>query len=307
MKLLRALLRILPAEFRREYGEQLLRTARDQWEALPSDLGPAGRARFWARQAWAVVRAAVVLRRRSAAGPESRERVRRGRRGEGEERKEDLMDGLWSDLKHGARALAARPGYTAVAVLTLSLGIGATTAMFSAVNSVLLRPLPYRSPERVVTLFQVDTREGARVEGVSAANVRDLALASERLSAAAVADPWSHDLMVDGRAVSLRSWAVSEGFFRAIGTTAHLGRVFTPDEYRPDAEPVVLMSYATWQSRFGGDPEIVGGTLVLDDAPRTVVGVLPPGFEFPGPAELWSPRPPQPYDASHRVSSHMQG
>ncbi len=217
------------------------------------------------------------------------------------------MDGLWSDLKHGVRALAARPGYAAVGILTLSLGIGATTAMFSAVNSVLLRPLPYRSPERVVTLYQLDTQDGERAEGVSAANVRDLAETSELLEAVAVAEPWSHDLVEDGRAVSLRSWAVSEGFFEAIGAVPHLGRTFTADEYRPDGEPVVMVSHATWRERFGGDPAIVGGTIVLDDAPRTVVGVLPPGFEFPGPAELWSPRPPRSWDANSRSSAYMEG
>jgi hypothetical protein len=114
--------------------------------------------------------------------------------------RENVMDGIWNDLRQSARALVARPGFTLVSVLTLALGIGATTAMFSAVNSVLLRPLPYDDADRVVTLHQLDTQDGERAEGVSAANIRDLAEASELLSAAAVADPWAHDLVVDGRA-----------------------------------------------------------------------------------------------------------
>ena len=114
-----------------------------------------------------------------------------------------LFDGLWRDVKHSVRALSVRPGFTVVAVLTLSLGIGATTAMFSAVNSVLLRPLPYRDAENVVALYEYDAAEGELTSGVSAANIRDLDEASELLSAAGVAEPFSHDLMEDGRAASL--------------------------------------------------------------------------------------------------------
>jgi putative ABC transport system permease protein len=217
------------------------------------------------------------------------------------------MDGFWNDVRQSARALAARPAFTAVAVLTLSLGIGATTAMFSAVNSVLLRPLDYADVDRVVTMVQLDTQDGERAEGVSAANVRDLAAASELLSVAAVADPWSHDLLENGRAVSLRSWAVSEGFFEAIGGAPLLGRVFTPDEYLPGAEPVVVLGHGTWVNRFGADPSVVGSTVVLDGGPRTVVGVLRRGFKFPSAAEMWSPRPHQPWDANSRAAAYMEG
>lgn len=217
------------------------------------------------------------------------------------------MDGLWNDLKHSSRALVARPGFTIVAVVTLALGIGATTAMFSAVNSVLLRPLPYAEASRIVTLFQIDTRDGQRSEGVSAANTRDLGESSQLFSHVAVADPWSHDLMEEGRAVSLRSWAVSEGFFDAIGAELAMGRAFTADEYEAGAEPVVVMSHRTWQNRFGGDPGIVGRTIVLDGAARTVVGVLPPDFKYPSAAELWSPRPHKPWDENSRAAAYMAG
>lgn len=224
--------------------------------------------------------------------------------------KEKLMDGWWQDVRQSVRGLTARPGFTVVAVVTLALGTGITTATFSAVNSVLLRELPYWDSGRVVTLFQVDSQDGVRSEGVSAANIRDLAESATLLSSVGVADPWSHDLMEDGRAVVLRSWAISQGFFEAIGAQPFLGRLFTPEEYLPADEgsaAVVLISHATWQSRFGGDPAIVGRTIVLDGAARDVVGVLPSDFKFPTAAELWSPRPHRPWDAGGRGAAYMTG
>ena len=119
------------------------------------------------------------------------------------------MDGLWNDMRHSARALIARPGFTLVAVLTLGLGVGATTAMFSAVNAVLIRPLPYEDAQDIVVLKRIDVRDGTAMEGVSASNMRDVAAASQTLSHVSVADPYSFDLMEDGRATSLRGWMVS--------------------------------------------------------------------------------------------------
>ena len=304
MFLLRVVIRLLPRGFRREYGAAVLETVRRRADELRCELGPASMARFWWRQGYAVVRAAVSLRRGQWRADENR-RVTGG--------SEEVMDGLWQDVRQSLRGLAARPGFTIVAVLTLALGIGATTATFSAVHSVLLRPLPYRDVDRVVALYQVDTQDGVRSEGVSAANIRDLAESSTLLSSVAVAEPWSHDLMVDGRAVSLRSWAVSEGFFEAIGAQPARGRLFTPEEYLFDdgagaqSTPAVILGHATWQSRFGGDPAIVGGSIVLDGAATTVVAVLPRGFKFPGASELWSPRPDLPWDAPSRSAAYMTG
>ncbi|UCG84850.1 MAG: ABC transporter permease [Gemmatimonadota bacterium] len=310
MLLLRILVRTLPAEFRREFGHELLETIRNRWKDLRGGLRPVGKVLFWIRQGWAVVRESVELRK--GAGLRRAGAERGGWRGanratNGKRKSGALLEGLWSDVKQSARALAARPGFTVVAVLILSLGIGATTAMFSAVNSVLLRPLPYRDSENVVALYQFDSATGELFSGVSAANIRDLQEASELLSAAGVADPIGHDLVEDGRAVSLKSWAVSEGFLEAIGATPIVGRVFSPDEYQEGAERVVMMSHATWQSRFGADPDIVGNTIVLDNAPHTLVGVLPSEFKFPSAAELWSPRAPKPWDPPSRGAAYMGG
>ena len=292
MWIVRLLLRLTPRSFRAEFGTEVIRTVAER----RADLGPgapgAKRIRFWWREARALVRAAV-RERSDSRGNHSRE--------------EPLMEGLVKDIRHSLRALIRRPGFTTIATLTLGLGIGATTAMFSAIHGVLLSELPYGDPERIVTLYQIDTQDGERSEGVSAANVRDIRDASDLFTHVAVADPWSHDLMRDGRAVSLRSWAVSEGFFEAIGAQPIMGRVFLPEEYLPDSERVVMMGHATWQTRFGGDPDIVGSTVVLDEAEGTVVGVLPPDFKFPSPAELWSPRPFRPWDDRSRAAAYMGG
>ena len=217
------------------------------------------------------------------------------------------MDGLWNDVRHSARALVARPGFTLVAVLTLGLGVGATTAMFSAVNAVLIRPLPYQDAHDVVVLKRIDARDGTAMEGVSASNMRDVADASQALSHVSVAEPYSFDLMEDGRAMSLRGWLVSEGFFEAIGGQLQLGRAFLPEEYIQGGASVVILSHQTWQSRLGGDPDIVGRDLVLDGSANTVVGVLPPNFKYPSASEIWAPRPPQPWDENSRVAAYMDG
>ena len=131
--------------------------------------------------------------------------------------------GLAQDIRHALRGLARRPGFTVVTVLTLGLGIGATTAIFSTVRTVLLRELPYPNHQRVVTLLQTDTRTGERTEGVSAANIQDLDESATRLGPVSVAEPWSLDLLLSDRAETLRAWAVSRGFFQVLGAEALLG------------------------------------------------------------------------------------
>lgn len=291
MGFLRLLLRLLPSDFRNEYGTEITSAARDHWEAIKTESGWLRRLRFWWREGLALVKTAAHLR---ATGRHTKNRER-------------VMDGLGKDLRHSARSLLRRPSFTVVAILTLALGIGATTAMFSAVNAVLLRDLPYDDADRIVALFQVDSRDGQPSEGVSAANMRDLAEASSLLTEAAVAEPWSQDLIEDGRAISLRAWAVSEGFFEAIGVTPVQGRAFLAEEYVPDSQPVVLVGHASWQGRFGGDPELVGKSIVLDGVATTVVGILPSGFKYPQAAELWSPRPNQPWDTNSRAAAYMNG
>ncbi len=217
------------------------------------------------------------------------------------------MDGLIHDLRQTLRGLWKRPGFAAITVLTLGLGIGASTAIFSAVHAVLFRELPYDDPEEVVVVFHENTVSGERGFGLSPSNARDIHETSELLSHVAVAEPWSLDLEVDGRAQALRAWAVSDGFFEAVGVEPIQGRSFTEAEYAGTENPVVLVGHRSWQNRFGGDPELVGKTLAFQQGGVTVAGILGPDFKLPDEAELWVPRAPQPYDANQRSADYMLG
>lgn len=201
------------------------------------------------------------------------------------------IEGWWTDMRHAARGLWARPGFAVSATLTLALGIGATTAVFSAVNSVLLRELPYSDSERIVVVQQRDNRDGALSAGASAANVHDLSDRLQTASSVGMADG-IHGLRLvrDGRAESLRAWVVSDGFFAALDARPMLGRLFDPAEYVLGGERVVILSQGVWQNRFGADPGILGRELVLDDVAHRVVGVLPDEFQYPSPVDAWAPR-----------------
>ena len=175
------------------------------------------------------------------------------------------MDGLFQDIRFSARSLVKSPGFTLVTVLTLGLGIGSTTAMFSAVHSVLLKELPYGGAEKIVTVFQTDTESGEAGDGVSAASIHDLAQSATLLSEVSVAEPWSLDLTLEDRTETLRTWAVSEGFFEALGAGAAYGRTFTAEEYLEGNDRVVVLGHRSWVGRFGADPSLVGATIQLDN------------------------------------------
>lgn len=298
MRLLRILLWLLPGGFRREYGRDVLETAQDQWRAAAPALGWLGRYRFWIRQWLAAIRVSVRLRRGRGIIGGADERVRR---------KEAGMDGVLKDVLQACRSLIARPGFTLVAVLTLGLGVGATTAMFSAVHAVLFRALPYKDSSEIVVLKQTDSRNGTLADGVSASNMRDVSDTADSLTGISVAEAHGLRLVQDGRALSLRSWLVSEGFFETMGGQMHLGRTFLAEEFVPGSEHVVVVSHRTWQTRFGGNAGIVGQELNLDGVAHTVVGVLAPDFKYPSAAEIWGPRPPRAWDDAMRASARMHG
>ena len=211
------------------------------------------------------------------------------------------IEGLALDTQHALRSLLRSPGFTVPAVLTLGLGIGATTAMFSTVNAVVLNELPYSDADRIVVLRQADARNRVPKEGVSAANLRDIAVRAHSLSVVAGAEgPHGLRLMEEGSAVSLRAWLVSEGFFDALGADVVLGRGFLPSEFRAGNDKVVVLSHQTWQTRFAGETGVVGRELVLDGARHTVVGVLSPDFKYPSSGDVWAPRPPGASDVDFR-------
>jgi putative ABC transport system permease protein len=199
-----------------------------------------------------------------------------------------LEDEMFQDLRLGARMLLKNPGFTAIGVLALALGIGANTAIFSLVDAVLWRPLPFREPERLALVGRTVAERTPNDAPVSAPifldwqqrnNVFERMTAFTRASLTLAGEPESE---------VLSGASVSAGFFDTLGVPPALGRSFLTGEDRPGAEPVVMLSHALWQRRFGGDPDIVGKRLTVDDRQVTVVGVMPPRFDYPGGIALWT-------------------
>jgi putative ABC transport system permease protein len=204
-----------------------------------------------------------------------------------------LIDDLWQDLLYGLRVLRGNRTFTAVAVLTLALGIGANTAIFTLVNTVLLKPLPYETPDRLVRLWARNQKQGTRIP-ISPAEFLDLQERNQVFDELAALFPaGGGNLTGAGEPERMNGARVSAGIFPVLGVSAILGRTFTPQEDRPGAERTVIISYSLWQRRFNGDKDIAGKTVVLSGIGYTIVGVLPEAFATPGilPVErdVWVP------------------
>jgi putative ABC transport system permease protein len=197
------------------------------------------------------------------------------------------------DLRHALRSLRRRPLLFAVAASALALGIGASTAIFSVVDAVLLRPLPFAEPERLVMLWQSIPEASAPFVEVSYPYLLE-ARARSRLMASLAAMPSINSGFILGGAEPARveGRIVTGNFFDVLVARAAQGRTFTQDEDRVGMPRVVVVSHGLWQRQFGGDPRLVGRTLVVDGTSMTVIGVMPPGFRYPSGAELWTPLVP---------------
>ena len=199
------------------------------------------------------------------------------------------MQALLRDLRYGARMLAKNPGFALAAVLTLALGIGANTAMFSVTSALLLRPFPYHAPQQLVT---VDVKDQSRDAGGTL--IRYELVRDNQKSFEGVAAYTNDNLNLTGRGEPLQVpiARVSANFFSLLGVQPHLGRTFIEEEGRPEGRPVVILSDSLWRTRFAADQDIVNQTISLDGTPYTVIGVLPPNVEYPfvGPTDLWIPR-----------------
>ncbi|MDX2044007.1 MAG: ABC transporter permease [Acidobacteriota bacterium] len=198
-------------------------------------------------------------------------------------------DEMMQDLRLGLRMLRTQPGFTVVAVLALALGIGATTLIFSVVNAVLLRPLPLSEAERVVRIGEAHNGSEITTAQFSYANFLDLGEQTETLESIAASRFWFATLTDNGEPEQVAGTMVSANYFATLGATPLRGRTFTKEEDQPNAASVVLLSHALWQSRFGSDETIIGKTIQVSGNSTTVVGVMPPGFAFPGQSKLWVP------------------
>jgi putative ABC transport system permease protein len=194
-------------------------------------------------------------------------------------RRANMIAELWHDLRFGARMLMKQPGFTLIAVLTLSLGIGANTVIFSIVNAVLLRPFPYQTPERLVILQErVNAGGGFSPSYPNFVDWREQNTAFDAISA--VRSNESFNFTGAGEPERLQGRLVSAEFFSLLGVQPLLGRDFLAEEDRPDATPAVILSYGFWQRRFGDDPGIIGQQLTLNNQSFTVVGIMPADFKY---------------------------
>jgi putative ABC transport system permease protein len=210
----------------------------------------------------------------------------------GTNRRNKMIADLWQDLRYGARMLRKNPGFTLIAMLTLALGIGANAAIFSVVNAVLLRPLAFSEPERLLAVGSAQTHSPGVKGSISYPDFFDWRERNRSLAGLAVYQSAALTLTGTDAPANLTGQIVSAELFEVLGASPHLGRVFTRAEETPGggASYAAIISYGLWQQRFGADPQVIGRQVTLDRKPFEIVGVMKPGFQFPiqaEPIEVW--------------------
>lgn len=221
------------------------------------------------------------------------------------------MNILLQDARFAFRMLLKSPGFTAVAVLSLALGIGANTAIFSVVNAVLLKSLPYFDPDRIVLVWGDSRDTGNNRSQVSFTDTADWRKQNSSFEEIANYTDWRPILSGVGEAERVPAMQVGDGYFSVMKAEPLLGRVFTPEEQQEGKDFVIILSHGLWQRRFGGDPEIIGQTTYLNSRPYTIVGVMPPGFQslpeglVEVPAELYRPVA-ESYSEEDRSGRHLR-
>jgi putative ABC transport system permease protein len=201
------------------------------------------------------------------------------------------MDSLLRDLKFSTRSLLKRPALTIIAILTLAIGIGANSAIFSVVNALLLKPLPFPEPERIIALWDKIPSRGVERNEVTVANYLDWRAQTKSLEQLGIYSWWSTNLTGSDSPERVQGFQVTTNFLDILGVKPMLGRGFLAEEQEPGKDAVALLTYNLWQRRFGGDPNIVNKTISTNGVTRTVVGVMPPDFNYPKGAEIYSPLP----------------
>ncbi|MBI1940540.1 MAG: ABC transporter permease [Acidobacteria bacterium] len=199
------------------------------------------------------------------------------------------MSTLLQDLKYGLRMLAKSPGFTAVAVLTLALGIGANTAVFSSVNALLLHPFAFKDSDQIMAVWETVPKQNESHVSASPANFRDWREQNKTFELLAAHHGWSVNLTGTGFAERLEGYRVTSDFFSVLGVAAQLGRTIGAGDFQSRYAKVVNLSHGFWERKLGADPMIMGKTLLLDGEKFTVIGVMPADFDFPMGAEAWAP------------------
>ena len=204
------------------------------------------------------------------------------------------METLFKDIKYAVRMLVRKPGFSVVAIVTLGLGIGANTAIFSLVNGILLRSLPYKSAERLVWIWGTNPKNDIEHETASLPDYHDWKTQSQSFEEMGGYANTRLTLTGNGEPERFAAAYVTDGFFDVLGAEAEVGRTFAPDEDKPGGNSVVIISHGLWQRRFGGDPNVVGTAITVNGKPTTLVGVMPRHFKHPRPddsgsVEMWQP------------------
>ena len=203
-----------------------------------------------------------------------------------------MLTTIWQDIRHGFRTLVKYKSFTAIAVTVIALGVGANTAIFSVINAVLLRSLPYRDEDRIVMVWENDTLEGNPKNAVAPANFFDFREQSQVFEQLATySQPAGLNLTNSDEPERIEASAVSANLFSVLGVQPALGRLFLSEDDQPGAAPVTIISAGLWQRRFGADPQLINRAVQLDGESYTVIGVLPPNFELPEKVQAFIPLP----------------
>ncbi len=213
------------------------------------------------------------------------------------------LEELWRDLRIGLRGLLRRPGFLMVVLLTLAVGVGGASAIAGAIHGILLKPLPYPQPDRLVAVWQHDLDAGEDRQEVSPANFLDWRERVTTFEHLVAMEPYGLNWQSPEGPIYLSTQLVSEGFFDAFGAQPLLGRTFILDEHDRGRGDVVVLGYMLWRTRFGGAPDVVGRVLTLDDRPHTVVGIMSEGFAVPSDDVVWAPKVLQGWEEEARTSN----
>ena len=217
------------------------------------------------------------------------------------------METLIKDIRYAIRGLLKRPGFTVIALITLALGIGANTAIFSVVNAVLLRPLPFRDADQLVIVWEDATFAGFPKNTPAPANYVDWKTQNQSFADMAASHESSFNLTGDGEPERVAAYAVNANFFPLFGVQPLLGRTFSEEEDRPGTNKVAVLSYSLWQSRYGGDRQILNRDIQLNGEKHTVVGVMPPSFQFfESDVRLWVPLALDQEDLANRGGHYLK-
>ncbi|HEV1993080.1 MAG TPA: ABC transporter permease, partial [Candidatus Acidoferrum sp.] len=277
-RIFRFLVRLFPLEFRWDYGRDMEHVFEDQRREAASRGGIMGILRLW----WETLAGIFTTAPR------------------------EHWEMLKQDGGYALRIMRKNPGFTAVVVLTLALGIGANTAIFSVINGVLLRPLPYAQGDQLIRLRQNATRAGISDVAFSVKEIADYHEQNQTLSGTAEYHSMSFTLFGQGEAQRLLIGVVSANYFDVMGVKPILGRLFLPGEDRVGADPVLLLTYGYWKNVMGGDPNVVGKTFEMNDRVHTVIGVLPPLPDYPDANQMFMPSSSCPFRSNPRTVENRQ-